>query len=876
MSLDNSTQQKADQISHRFFYKFAIVIDNARNVLTEPREDPKFDKWFNLETPDTDAYKDQLRLYKSISQLNVLPPPLDFEVLLTVPELTNNQVLVQHPPNQSRIRVDPTPTHVLLENWTLSFSTSPPVQSNSSTSEVSLATVYKHIMSVIRSLYTLLRFLPAWKICKRLHRRPRNSHLGIALRVRSRGAEASQSDDMRYLGFGSPLSAGSPALSTSTYSFQPVTHPMGIFSLTVTYLTSPHFEIDTVEALLSSRYFSLDTGPEFTPTLARNVQRESITGSPGSVSMRTSLPRSPPRDRTGLALGTGAPSSIADRFVIPGNAVASSSRTSLPGTSPRSRNVPSPAGGLVQRSISGQGTITSGSAGSVSSSSRMSREDGREALSSIARVRKESMGTGRGSGELSSTPGLRPFKSNVLSSGPASLRQVSPLTGPTLPSLPAGRAPSSPTSLRIAQIPFRSDSGASSPTGLNSPTLRAGSSPGTSLRPSPPTHLPSALGDRGERKFPASPGESGTSPEPSGIGMPPRRKRYSSSFGYRYNTTGSDGSAGSGDKSKEPERIGSASYLSNKNTDDDDITAFVEAIETAKPLGLGFKVSHDRERTLSEAGIAGRAVLSGGSFPSHIRLETKRASTSAQSIGFTSRHSRTMSENLGSKPYSTSPLFPGNDAGQPEMGLRTTEPMGIPSSRTDHSSTTIISQLDERIKEMNSKFSETLGLVERRSRLGDTGQPRKPDSNSTPSSPVTGPKFPFHQTGPETGHARSSSLGGNGPRPPNERTNSSPLSRQVQLDLDPVLPKSSPARRATSTSAAVHTDPRVENFSIWDNRRMRTRADSTGSGVSATSNISELERVRLFYTQGRAARESGLSISAGGSDEVVGRMDLDR
>ena len=195
---------------------------------------------------------------------------------------------------------------------------------------------------------------------------------------------------------GCPLSSDSPALPTSTHSFQPVTHPMGSFSLNVTYLTSPHFEIDTVEALLSSRFLSLDTGPEFTPTLARNPQRESISGSPGGLSMRTSLPRSPPRDRAGLGLniGTGAPSSIADRFVIPGNAASSSSRTSLPSTSPRARATPLSTGGLIQQSTSGQGTIAS--VGSIGSSSRLSREEGREVLSSIARVRKESLGTVRG------------------------------------------------------------------------------------------------------------------------------------------------------------------------------------------------------------------------------------------------------------------------------------------------------------------------------------------------------------------------------------------------------------------------------------------------------------------------------------------------
>ena len=40
--------------------------------------------------------------------------------------------------------------------------------------------------------------------------------------------------------------------------------------------------------------------------------------------------------------------------------------------------------------------------------------------------------------------------------------------------------------------------------------------------------------------------------------------------------------------------------------------------------------------------------------------------------------------------------------------------------------------------------------------------------------------------------------------------------------------------------------------------------------------MSELERIRQFYTQGMAARESGISVSAGGSDEVVGRMEIEQ
>lgn len=169
-------------------------------------------------------------------------PPLELDVLLSVPELTANQVLVHHPPSGSRVRVDPTPTHILLERWVLAFvpnpvsshghasgtpSTSSSTSSSSAASEVSgdtvmgagevtLATVYKHAMAVFRSLYTLLMLLPAARICKRLRRRGAgggarmlgpsgrsNGNLGIMLRVKVRGSDAEGDDSgMSMLGFG--------------------------------------------------------------------------------------------------------------------------------------------------------------------------------------------------------------------------------------------------------------------------------------------------------------------------------------------------------------------------------------------------------------------------------------------------------------------------------------------------------------------------------------------------------------------------------------------------------------------------------------------------------------------------------------------------
>ncbi|TDL18652.1 hypothetical protein BD410DRAFT_728253 [Rickenella mellea] len=208
MAQDLSATQKADQIAHHFFSKFALIVDNARAPV-EPRDSAtaKIDKWFNIETPDSEKYKDHLRAYRSISTLSSPPPPFELQVLLTIPELTNNQVLVLHDPPASRVRVDPTPSHILLESWQLEFAPSPAWYSSgtNTSGEVTLSAVYKHGICLYRSLFALLRVLPTWRLYQRLRRRgaglgpTRNGALGIEMRI---GPLSTDTDGSHILGFG--------------------------------------------------------------------------------------------------------------------------------------------------------------------------------------------------------------------------------------------------------------------------------------------------------------------------------------------------------------------------------------------------------------------------------------------------------------------------------------------------------------------------------------------------------------------------------------------------------------------------------------------------------------------------------------------------
>ncbi|KAH9950808.1 autophagy-related protein 13-domain-containing protein [Amylocystis lapponica] len=569
--MSNETQ-KADQIAHRFYTKLALVVHEAR-ATAEPPPNSKPDKWFSLETPEVDLYKDPIRIYRSIS---IVPttPPFHLQVLLCIPELNTNQVLVYRAPDSSRQRIDPVPKYILLESWDLSFTahqTRPTTGHGDDRVDVAPPTMYKHAISLFRSIFTLLRILPTWKLARRLRRRGNGTgNFSIQLRVDEGNTSASN-----ILGFDSLPAPNAAPLPTTTYSFQSIPHPAGMLTLSNTSLATPHFQLDALESLLSSRFLSLDEGPEFTPTLARHAQRSSASldtgagsGSPRSLPSRVPLPsvgRSPP----GM--------SVADRFVV--SPTVHSRTTSFPtlgtgGVSPRMGTVGLPG---MHRAGAGSTSGLSDASSSRQAGSIGSRDDnmGQGVSALAARLRKESLGAGRSS-DPSSSPGplpirrspmhpVHPFKASTLSSSPSihspspSLKQHSPLSsagaGPSLPSRP----PNSPTSSRTQ-------------------------GPAAQFRPSP-TFAPSSLGDR--RSLVSAEGVLPSSPAGGG-GASPRMasgKRYSSSFGHRYAATGGAGSDGSAGSAAKDERIANASFLST-NTDDDDISAFVQDIDARRPLAL--------------------------------------------------------------------------------------------------------------------------------------------------------------------------------------------------------------------------------------------------------------------------------------------------
>ncbi|KAI6100882.1 hypothetical protein EDD16DRAFT_1716959 [Pisolithus croceorrhizus] len=207
---------------------------------------------------------------------------------------------------------------------------------------------------------------------------------------------------MRNLSHDPPASNTSP-LPYEKHTFPSIPHPMGMLSLSAKYLSSPNFQLDELESLHSSRFLSLDEESDFTPTLAMNQARDSMSALAGpSTSLRH-----------------------------PGTHVPTQSLSSVLGSQ-------SPKRGHVALPISRTATATTAGAGSSSglsfASSRQegsgtwSKEEG--TLPSLARLRRESSSTaGRSTTDLPGALPIRrsgitpmyPFKSSTLSSGSPSI-----------------------------------------------------------------------------------------------------------------------------------------------------------------------------------------------------------------------------------------------------------------------------------------------------------------------------------------------------------------------------------------------------------------------------------------------------------------------
>ncbi|KAM0791628.1 hypothetical protein ACM66B_006067 [Microbotryomycetes sp. NB124-2] len=332
-------------------------------------------------------------------------PPMVLDVLLDTKDMAQNQVLVLSDQRGKRIRVDPAlatvpsppvpaasatvrsaagsprrepssglrsptsgrpplaqaPATVVLERWIVRLVPSSPPSSSSTSSAQNLPTnlaselpaVYKHAIVQFRSLYSLVRLMPAWNLHRRLSRR-RAVMGGSALKIGCRMSMHEVQEPVESEVDVETTIDVAEASTTETIRLPQVQTPIGNLSIECTYRLNADFSVEEIEALLSSKFIDEDF---FKPTLARFQQSTAFAAArPGSLpsSSRPILTPSStsPSSTTGVAPRTSYGSLSSRRQTSSGQTSGGADRDSnptsasipiepaaipLPGTSPADR-----------------------------------------------------------------------------------------------------------------------------------------------------------------------------------------------------------------------------------------------------------------------------------------------------------------------------------------------------------------------------------------------------------------------------------------------------------------------------------------------------------------------------------------------------------
>lgn len=477
------------------------------------------------------------------------------DVYIDAQDLTNNQNLVIIDEQGTRWDVEealngsisssagssgqPSRPEVVIERWVIQLGPSPgDIPQDLSTNN---PRTYKNTVVLLRSLYSLSRLLPAWKISKRLSKTGSAQKLP---KLRYRITQGPQSEqDAKNDRLTVPLFQ-SVERSLDTYVFDPIDSPAGPFCLQVTYRNHCDFRVDTSEAFLSSRFMGMDD-QYFEPSLGRregrNNQRKDSAGRPiaaptGSLPhhRRDSLPRSD----QGQAYGS------MPTFHQPGPPTSSSPLSAL-------------RAARIAGSESPEDTV-----------SRRAPPNTRSAQGSRSSLRSAD-GTGPGVGRRPSVS-FMPFKSPSLSASPSQAEQL-------MTSVPRGSLGKASPLAALAEARAPSSLGPyGSVPSRNSLIAADVPSVSSSPKPGPPQRYSSSFG---HRKAKLSIGGSSKTEDDNSSG--------------KTSLTSSTAQPGSGGMAE-----GGGASSGSIQTDDDNISDFLKLLEQKKDL-KSFRHANDQAATVA-------------------------------------------------------------------------------------------------------------------------------------------------------------------------------------------------------------------------------------------------------------------------------------
>lgn len=234
---------------------------------------------------DTDVLLEDLQPWRRPDLSENPPPPMVIEVYVDTSHLSHGQAMVILDDMGKRWEVseslgssaDSSPRQnrnggrlleVVVERWTVQLGK--PEGLTTSELNDALPNVYKKGVVLFRSLYTFARFLPAWKLHRKLVRQP-GSHQALRLRFRVKQGHtpAGHRQDTLYLPL-CPSEHDSESL-VKQYEIPPLLCRTGPLSVSVEYRMNCDFNVADSEALLSSRFLGLEEGLPTLPTGGRSL-----------------------------------------------------------------------------------------------------------------------------------------------------------------------------------------------------------------------------------------------------------------------------------------------------------------------------------------------------------------------------------------------------------------------------------------------------------------------------------------------------------------------------------------------------------------------------------------------------------------------------
>ena len=185
---------------------------------------------------------------------------------------------------------------VVIERWVVELGR--PSGDNPQDVNTNNPRIYKNTVVLFRSLYSVSRLLPAWKIGKRPSK---TGSASKSPKIKHRITQGPQSEQqIKNDHLTTPLFKSDDDVLDS-FVFDPIDSPAGSLCLQVTYRKQCDFRVDNSEAYLSSRFMGMDD-QYFEPSLGRrkdpDKQRKDYAGRPtneiaGSLphNRRDSIPR---------------------------------------------------------------------------------------------------------------------------------------------------------------------------------------------------------------------------------------------------------------------------------------------------------------------------------------------------------------------------------------------------------------------------------------------------------------------------------------------------------------------------------------------------------------------------------------------------------